>query len=175
MFEVEVKARLDERVLFERALMEGGACFLRVEEHVDVYYNNLSLRDFRVSDEALRVRRCDGKVLLAYKGRRVDGVSKSRREVECGVESFECVDEILRALGFVPSGRVVKKRWVYSLGDVTVCVDDVEGLGCFVELELSCRGEGDVDAGVQRLVGLLERFGVPRGALIRRSYLELLG
>jgi adenylate cyclase class 2 len=175
MFEVEVKARIDDVAVFERALLECGAEFLRVEEHVDVYYNNVGLRDFRVSDEALRLRRRDGGVLLTYKGRRVEGLSKSRCEIECGVSSFECMDAILRVLGFLPAGRVVKKRRVYSLGDFTVCLDDVVGLGCFVEVELSCEREEDVEEGVLRVVGLLERLGVPRGGLIRESYLELLG
>jgi len=174
MIEVEVKARLGNVKRFEDLLRKLGAKLSHSEEHVDVYYNNPDLRDFRVSDEALRLRRVNDFVILTYKGQKIDSISKSRREIECAISSFEEMDAILKSLGFLPMGEVMKLRHIYLLEELTVCVDEVRNLGLFVEVELTRNDESDVESGVIQAIGLLEQLGLSKDDLIRRSYLEML-
>ncbi|MFN5909679.1 MAG: class IV adenylate cyclase, partial [Planctomyces sp.] len=47
----------------------------------DEYFNHPA-RDFRQTDEALRIRRIGGELILTWKGPRLDALSKSRRELE---------------------------------------------------------------------------------------------
>ena len=56
---------------------------------------------------------------------------------------------------------------------MTACLDQVEGLGSYLELERLLPDSGDRDAAVDGLLALLEDLGVSRRALERRSYLEL--
>jgi len=174
MIEVEVKARVENVKRCEDLLGRLGAKFSHIEEHVDVYYNNPDLRDFRVSDEALRLRQVNDLVLLTYKGQKIDSISKSRREIECAISSFEEMAAILKSLGFLPTGKVMKLRHVYLIEELTVCVDEVRNLGSFVEVELTCDDESDVESGVLQAIGLLERLGLSKDDLIQRSYLEML-
>ena len=69
---------------------------------------------------------------------------------------------------------VDKERRTFLRDGVTACLDQVEGLGSYLELERLLPDSGDRDAAVDGLLALLEDLGVSRRALERRSYLELL-
>ena len=61
------------------------------------------------------------------------------------------MEQILLALGFVLSAQVRKRSSKYSYEGVVLALDEVEGLGSFVEVE----AEGDGDYEVQRQKVLL--------------------
>ncbi len=176
MFEVEVKIAVENPEKVRERLRELGEREGKLEQ-VDVYYQH-PCRDFGETDEALRLRRTDGRIVLTYKGPRV-GREKSREEVEVEVEDGERMDRILRRLGFRPLERVKvkKRREVYRVRfegrDVTVALDEVGGLGTFLELECSVGDRSEVERAEESLLRLAERLGV-RGERVRESYLELL-
>jgi len=167
--------------MLEAELKASLGC-LTAEELVretDVYFNGTD-RDFRRTDEALRLRSVrrlpDGprKSLMTYKGPKVDRVSNARTEYETAVSDSDTAQQLLEALGYRPLAVVDKVRRTYRLGEVTLCLDEVTDLGSFLELELLVPGEAQRAAAVARLLALLEALGVSRERLSRRSYLELL-
>lgn len=165
MLEVEVKARVSSLGSVRSLLGAIGAVYTDTEHHIDVYYSH-PCRDFASTDEALRTRKIGDKLYLTYKGPKVDPDSKTRRELELPVE--EGIVDVLRELGFREAGRVVKAREKYTLDGLKVCLDDVEGLGSFIELE--SRNLEDKN----RMFKLLEKLEVKKTDCIRESYLELL-
>lgn len=71
-------------------------------------------------------------------------------------------------------GVVKKTRYLYLVGPTRIHVDDVEGLGQFMELEV-VMGEGQSDAEGQKIAeGLMASLGVERGDLIDGAYMDLL-
>ena len=84
--------------------------------------------------------------------------------------------ELLARLGFIPAAVVEKRRRVFHYVDAVVCLDEVAGLGEFVEVEVHPMGGeaqarlGDVQ---QRALALLGELGLPRETETR-SYLEML-
>ena len=71
-------------------------------------------------------------------------------------------------------GVVKKTRYLYLVGQTRVHLDDVEGLGQFMELEVVMR-EGQSDAEGQAIAEeLMSRLGVERGDLIEGAYMDLL-
>lgn len=179
MLEVELKASLagvDPSAL-EKALTAQGFTPARTLQETDLYYNGGS-RDFQETDEALRLRRCrllpDGpeEALITYKGPKEGTLAKSRREYETSVGDLAVMGAVLEALGFQPVRRVEKTRRELTAGPVTACLDEVTGLGAFLELEFLV--ETDQEAAAERLLNLLDRLGVPRTNLTRQSYLEML-
>ena len=71
-------------------------------------------------------------------------------------------------------GVVKKTRYLYLVGQTRVHLDDVEGLGQFMELEV-VMGEGQSDAEGQVIAeDLMSRLGVERGDLIEGAYMDLL-
>lgn len=169
MIEVEVKARAKPETL-ER-IKALGANFLKEENHIDIYFNS-SIRDFRKTDEALRIRIKEEGARLTYKGPKLDIETKSRKELTVKIDSAERMAEILTSLGFVPSAKVIKRRTKYALGDVTFALDDVQGLGLFLEVEVEAIGDANLEDQRTKVISILSQIGL--GESIRKSYLELL-
>jgi adenylate cyclase, class 2 len=174
MYEVELKLKAAHAPV-RRRLAEIGAREAGSVAEVDVYYQ-APHRDFAATDEALRLRRQEGsgvRHLLTYKGPKLDTRSKTRIEHEVEVADPEPVDAALQALGFEPAARVSKRRTSFLHQGYRIALDEVEGLGEFVEVEGSADAEGRdrVREDVRRIVAAL---GLDPNAQIRRSYMELL-
>ena len=169
MIEIEIKVRADHQQIKDQ-LEDLHVSHIRVEDHIDTYYN-APHRDFGVTDEALRIRFVNGGSVLTYKGKKLDSVSKTREEFETPVDGTSA-RSILLALGFVESGVVRKTREILELDDMTICLDSVQGLGDFVEVEIL--SEGDIGTGRDYLFSFLNMIGIKKEDTIRRSYLEML-
>jgi adenylate cyclase class 2 len=177
-YEVEQKYRVQQFHAVEVALAELGAVINPALEQTDIYFQHPA-RDYRVTDEAFRVRRTGSRNCVTYKGPRIDTTSKTRRELELslpdGPEYHAKFIELLAAIGFDPVGEVRKRRrkafvpWNGST--VEVSLDDVVLVGNFVELELVADERG-VDES-RRILGQLARH-LRLTDQERRSYLELL-
>jgi len=77
----------------------------RAVEQTDIYYNS-PCRDFGKTDEALRLRNEGGQIFLTYKGKKLDAMSKTRKEVEVEVAGFDNMEDVLLSLGFTRPLRV---------------------------------------------------------------------
>ena len=95
MIEVEVKARAPEDMAEKIAAL--GAILLVVENHQDLYFNS-PLRDFIVSDEALRIRIKEEGARLTYKGPKLDQTTKSRLERTVKIDDPQQMEQILSIL-----------------------------------------------------------------------------
>lgn len=71
-------------------------------------------------------------------------------------------------------GRVTKRRTLYLLGRTRVHLDEVDGLGDFLELEVVLQDGEAVEAGAREARELMERLGVKAEQLVTGSYLDLL-
>lgn len=186
MYEVELKFRTSDRVAIERRLAELGARFGTPIAQVDRYFAH-PVRDFALTDEALRLRSVGHDVAITWKGPRLAAGAKTRREIELplgsiagGVPAGHPVTldrwtELLEALGFRRVREVAKRRvpgrLAWDGADVELALDTVAGLGDFLELELLAT-EDRVPAAQARLESLADALGC--GAAEPRSYLELL-
>lgn len=176
--EVEQKFRVAGFQQLERLLKERAVPISTAEQQVDCYFAHPA-RDFAATDEALRIRRVGQQNFITYKGPKLDATTKTRREIELplaqGLASAADFAELLQALGFRPVAEVRKQRRHAELtGEghaVVLALDEVEGVGAFVELEVVVEAD-QVDAARQRLAEWAERLGLKDNE--RRSYLELL-
>jgi len=167
MLEVEVKAKLFSENVREK-LLQLGASFVKKEKQIDIYFNH-PCREFGSRDEALRKRKIKGCIYLTYKGPKIDEKTKTREEIEVKVEGDEGeVHLLLKKLGFTPLQKIVKEREFYNWQNLKVCVDRVEGLGNFLEIE----GKGLEDR--EKIFKLLDKLNIPLSSLTRDSYLEII-
>jgi adenylate cyclase, class 2 len=171
MIEVEVKVKADHENV-RPILKKIGAVKVRIEIQSDTYFA-APHRDFAKTDEALRIRSLDGQAVLTYKGPKLDKVSKTREEFETPVDEVT-ITKILHALCFSEAGIVRKIREVFEEGEITVCLDAVEGLGEFLEIEIMAESEKDLETSKHKLFEFLEQFGFGEKDSIRTSYLEMV-
>jgi predicted adenylyl cyclase CyaB len=120
----------------------------------------------------LRVRNPDAAQLIYYE--RPDQGSPKRSDYQI----FETGDPeglkltLARALGV--RGTIRKTRYLYLVGQTRVHLDDVEGLGQFMELEVVMR-PGQADADGQRIArDLMSKLGVDPSDLLEGAYMDLL-
>jgi len=181
MYEIEVKVPADHEPVRE-ALGERGAEALGAVRQVDTYYDHPD-RSFAATDEALRLRREErideteaeggSQARLTYKGPLVESASKTREEVETGVEDADAVDVILVAVDFEAAAEVRKERERFALSGYTVSLDSVDGAGEFVEVEREGR-EAEVEEVRDGARELLRDLGLDPTDHVRTSYLELV-
>ena len=168
MIELEVKVPAADLGRLESQLISMGAGRVEGLEQVDVYFSHPA-RDFGATDEALRLRRENERSRITYKGPKLDQDTKMREEIELEVEDLGRMSVLLERVGFKPYLKVAKHRTVYDLEGIHFCLDRVEGLGDFVEMEY--QGD-DLAAGKAKIMDLKARLGLEGNE--RRSYLELL-
>jgi adenylate cyclase class 2 len=169
----------------EKSLRTRGSRRLNSETHYDEYYDH-PCKSFNTTDEAVRLRRRVPFVTrkttriktrpileLTYKGPKVDSKSKSRAEVSLVVNNLEDARLFLERLEFRYVATIVKKRVFYKVGDATASLDDVEGVGLFLELEKIVKSSGEVEEARDELFDLIRSLGLNPSASIRDSYLEL--
>ncbi|RAP51361.1 MAG: hypothetical protein BZ138_05400 [Methanosphaera sp. rholeuAM270] len=177
MIEVEIKAKIeDSKKAFERIIEIGGE-YSHSEKQHDIYFNGID-RDFKKSDEALRIRELpdnnDNLVrVLTYKGPKLDVETKTRKEVEVVIANTENMIEILSNIGFRPSAIVDKSRRIFFYEDYTINIDKVEKLGYFMEIEHVTDDESDIDVIQEDIFGIFGKLGITDG-FEKVSYLELL-
>jgi adenylate cyclase class IV len=81
-------------------------------------------------------------------------------------------DALATACGVL--GRVRKQRRLYLIGATRVHLDEVEGLGPFLELEVVLSEAQTAAHGVALARHLLERLGIGADRLVAGAYLDLL-
>ncbi|MDR0840501.1 MAG: class IV adenylate cyclase [Christensenellaceae bacterium] len=185
MLEVEIKASLAgvNVPALERRLLSLGFALAKTQEEQDAYYNGND-RDFYQTDEALRLRSVRGlsdsfsQTLLTYKGAKQGARSSAREELETSLGSFHVGVAILARLGYeqVLVVRKIRRSFVRqdAGGRITACLDEVEGLGSFLELEQLVEQEIHREAAVDRLLSVLLALQIAQTKLTRATYLEML-
>jgi adenylate cyclase class 2 len=171
MIEVEVKVKVVDDV--EKLINVLGGVLIGVEEHVDVYFNHSS-RDFKDTDEVLRLRKVNSHAELTYKGPRIGSVSKTREELTLVVDSFDTCREILRKLSFIEFIELSKTRKIYRVDEFKINLDDVRGLGKYVEVEAEASSISDVPNVEGKIRRMLEKLGFREEQFIKKSYIELI-
>lgn len=163
--EVEIKFRVDFDKTKQR-IEDIGASFVHEELQEDLYFS-LPLPNL------LRVRRIAnlGKAFLTYKFIKDPGRNEEFDELEVEVSDFNTTVEILKRLGFKEDIWVKKRRLVYRLGDVTFELNDVEGVGAFLDIEVM---SDDIENAKQRIWEVAKKLGLGEKDVEPRLYQELL-
>jgi adenylate cyclase class 2 len=175
-FEVELKFAVDDHRSLIRSLQPFKPKQHEAIRQVDRYFNHPS-RDFGQTTDALRIRSTGDETRVTYKGPLVDDIAKTRREIDLRLvdSSEEPLNEMFTLLGFREVRSVVKSRTCLRLHfegrEIEVALDDVDGLGRFVELEC-ITDEAGKNSARDCLLRLADQLSLRDST--RRSYLEML-
>lgn len=177
-FEVEQKFAVESLAETRERFRDMGAEDAGEESQIDLYLAHPS-RDFAQTDEAFRLRQIGDELLVTYKGPKLKGDAKTRREIELplgfGNGAFESHKEMYQLLGFKPVAEVRKRRAKATLtynGRVAhIAFDQVEKVGSFVEVEMIA-DESELAEVQNAVASLTQQAGLHE--IVRESYLELL-
>lgn len=176
MIEVEIKARIKDKNEALKKIKDIGGVYSHSEEQEDFYFN-APYKDYRETDEALRIRiiPCeDGfKKILTYKGPKLDSISKTRREIEVEIDDIDNMTQLLISLGFKVSATVSKVRRIFDYQDYTITLDKLEELDYFMEIEYVAKEDDNIEEITENILKIFKKLDITEG-FERKSYLELL-
>jgi len=163
---VEIKASLTDR---ERALNTAARLSDSGREIIhqqDIFFRCQGAR------LKLRIFAVDRGELIRYQRDDVAEVRCSQYSIARTSDPSVLVDILTKTLGQL--GTVRKTRTLYRVGQTRIHIDQVEGLGDFLELEVVLRiGQTEME-GKGIAEALLREFGIEQKQLIGTAYIDLL-
>ncbi len=136
MIEVEIRARIKDTEKIKDELKKIGAKFIGIEKQVDrIFGHSMFLDSNKMIIEgglSARIREVGNKKLLEFKeiSRKSGGIEIKLELSDTGIGL-----KFLKKLQFSEAFMVSKLRELYSLNDFTICLDSVDQLGDFIEIE----------------------------------------
>lgn len=131
-FEVERKFRVDDIAAIQTRLDQIGAIAFTVgNSETDVFFD--------MPDGRLETNNQFHTLRHMLPSDRVLWISKGPAKDECvamDLSDFDKATQMLLSLGFVEQRQISKKRDIYFVDQFHVTLDDVAGLGTFVELAI---------------------------------------
>ncbi|MFF5205047.1 class IV adenylate cyclase [Streptosporangium sp. NPDC000396] len=158
--EIEVKYRVRDLPALEEALARRGVLLSSPARQDDQAYaeDGWTYEHSKIGVTFARLRTQQGRHLFTIKRPLDNAMACLEHETE--VADREQMHHAIVAMGFHPTVRIVKTRRSAMLGDVAVCVDEVEHAGVFVEFERTVNGEESGAAVQEELDALARSLGV---------------
>jgi len=159
MQEIEVKAKVNnQEALIEKLKSMGCALSEPVIQKDRIFIpQGMDAIPVVIGINVLRIREQDGKSILTLKQSVTNQLDCIEHELE--ISDAQQMIEIFKLLGFHEVSQVSKKRRKGKHQDLEICLDEVDKLGTFIEVEkLAEAGDG---AAIQKeLFDFLENLGV---------------
>jgi len=143
MIEVEIRAKIEDINLIRGKILSLGAKYIKTEEQTDKIFGRPEDLDenHKIIEGhfSARIRQKADKILVEFKEIRRTGAglefSSSVHRIEDGVY-------LLEKLGYEEAFTVSKTRDLYKLREFEICLDQVDKLGNYIEIEHSAK-DGD--------------------------------
>lgn len=110
--------------------------------------------------------------LIYYEQDDAPGPKPSRYTVASAPDPVTLNMLLTAALG--ARGMVRKQRLLYRIGQTRVHLDNVEGLGAFVELECVLRLDQTVEEGTRVVTDLMQQLAIADADLVKGAYVDLI-
>jgi predicted adenylyl cyclase CyaB len=163
---VEIKARVSDLAALRKRVVEVSASGSELLVQRDTFYavpqGRLKLREFG-----------DGTAELIYYERPDKAGPKTSKYTRAQISDAASTREVLGQV-LETKAVVVKHREVFLAGMTRIHLDEVDGLGTFVEFEVVLTDD-ETDSDGERIVSvLMEQLGIRQEHLIERAYIDLL-
>ena len=172
--EVEIRAKVNAFTEIKKALNKTGAGFIKTEKQIDRIFgaakfldsNNMMIEGGIVA----RIREVDDKKTLEFKeiSREKGGI-----ELNCQVANVELAEKLLKKFDFEEAFAIKKSRESYSYKEFIICLDTVEQLGNFIEIEKMVSAEEEKEKAKEDCLGLLNVLA-PDSQIEKRKYGDLM-
>ncbi len=171
--EIEVKARIKDKAALLQKLSGLGCVLSEAKTQDDMVYveKTGTLEEFLSNKVFLRIRVQNGsKVILTAKKpkNKTDG-NLIKREHEVVVDSADEARGILSLMGYQETVRTIKSRQSAHYGEYEICLDDIEGLGSFIEVE-AMGDDANAEKTQEKLWEFLSSLGVSPEDKVNKGY-----
>ena len=175
---IELKARLPDLNAAREIAVRLATANLGIEEQTDTYFHcpsgRMKLREIiRFAHDKPDEPTPSGRIAQLIWYDRPD-------QTDCKESTYQIVEindpvrikQLKAEMGI--RGVVAKRREIFLYENVRIHLDDVAGLGTFIEFE-AVLGDGiDAAAGQSQVAALQKAFGISAGDLLPRSYADMV-
>ena len=163
---IEIKARINNYNNIRDLVEKYCGSPIEIDNQVDTFFNTSNGRlKLRVSDSSKSA-------LIYYNRPNTIEPKQSDIAITFTDEPDTLKDVLAKSLGV--AGTVKKKRSLYLYGQSRIHLDNVEGLGNFIELEVVLKEGQTVIEGISIATDLMEKFYVQKKDLIDVAYVDLI-
>lgn len=180
MIECEIKLKINNPESTIQKLLSIGFTKNECLTETDTYFDNKN-GDIRSNDKALRIRETINHTTgnkycqINFKDKKLDNKSMSRHEYESEIDNAATISKILNCLSYYPVSPIVKKeRTTLVASNINACVDSVDGLGNYLELETIVNTEEEKEHELERISDILNKLGYNMSDTTTTSYLTAL-
>ncbi|MBI5621844.1 class IV adenylate cyclase [Candidatus Falkowbacteria bacterium] len=173
MKEVEVKAKVHDQNMIRTKLQALG-CVLSepIRQHDQVFLTaGMTLDQVSRGDCILRIRQTDHEIILTLKKQLTNELDNV--ELELLITDPITAKSLIEHLGFEPVIEIIKTRQTAKYSGMNICLDTVEGLGDFIEVE-KMTDAADSLAVQDELFTWLKTLGIAETDRILQGYDTLL-
>jgi predicted adenylyl cyclase CyaB len=163
---VEIKARTADLEILRRRVESVSDSPAELIMQEDIFFNGPQGR------LKLRIFSDDRGELIYYERSDQAGPKRSRYFISRTAEPRKLTIVLESALGI--RGVVRKKRWLYWVGNTRIHLDEVEGLGSFLELEVVLSTGQRIEEGEAIADQLMADLGIEKSDLIASAYIDLV-
>ncbi|TXF87771.1 class IV adenylate cyclase [Neolewinella aurantiaca] len=165
---VEIKARTTRTAEQRALLLAKGADFKGTDHQIDHYFNvpegRLKLRSGNIEHSLIFYKRNN------QAGPKDSSVGLTKVDTQALADSLAATLD--QALGTWV--KVDKQREIYFIGNVKFHLDEVMGLGSFIEIEAIGHSAGQREELLRQCQHYMSYLGVKDGELVENSYSDLL-
>ncbi|HSX28927.1 MAG TPA: class IV adenylate cyclase [Candidatus Saccharimonadales bacterium] len=173
MREIEIKAKVPDKTALLAAIKHAGIKLSLPIKQRDVVYGQPGVADNAPGSIWLRIRtENDTKTIFTLKQQHAGGLDSIEHETE--VANADELASIITTLGFTLYTNITKTRQRAHYNGIEICVDNVEGLGVFVEAEKLTEKDADGSTVTEQLWTELAKLGVDRADEVFVGYDVLL-
>lgn len=163
---IEIKARVHAFATFQRKAEQLSDAPCQVIPQEDTFFNcpqgRIKLRELGPQHGQL----------VYYLREDVSGPKRSDYKI---FETDRPADlKLILSQAYGVRGVVSKVRYLYRVGQTRIHLDDVHGLGQFMELEVVLRPDQTDEQGLAIAEDLMRKLGILEGDLIDSAYMDLM-
>ena len=171
MIEMELRASLKNKDQVKKKLEEYGCKWVSKGLQVDTIYERKDAQP-EAGVPIFRIRKNEGKKILTLKVIMED--IDTAEELELDISDDIIMDKILKYLGFLPKASLVKRRDVTIYGKYCICIDEVDGLGDYIEIEKLSDDSNAKDGIYAEMEGLLLELGIEMCEIKKEKYYQMV-
>ncbi len=171
MKEIEIKARLKDKKKVEEKLKELGCVLSSSVKQIDTVYTRIigTVEEYLTNDHFPRIRETnEGKFFFTVKADLTKHKSLSKIEHEIEIQDAKTLEQALFLMGYKIANKVIKNRRKGMVGEYEICLDEVEDLGSFIEVEKMA--DDNIEEVRKELLDFTLSLGVESEDEVRRGY-----
>lgn len=173
MREIEIKARVNDKTALIAILKGLGIILSESVTHRDRVFG-LEGGDGGGDNHSpwlrIRTETLGGEIKQIFTFKKSITNQMDSIEHETEVIDADELEKIVLHLGFTPYSDLTKTRQKAKLGNVEICLDTIEKLGDFIEVEKLMPEDADYDSVAAELWSVLEQLGVTRQDYLTDGY-----